>query len=191
MLMLHGRGATAKDILSLTPSFNQPEFAYFAPEAANNIWYPHPFRAPIDSNEPWLSSALARVNEVLVQIAALGIPPERTILLGFSQGASLTLEFAARNPRRYGGIVGLSGGLIGPDGSPRSIAGSLAGTLVFLGCSDIDPYIPKERVEHAAQILGEMKAVVTKRIYPGMGHTTNQDEIDFVRDLMRGLLGTR
>ena len=188
MLMVHGRGARAEDILSLSELFDQPGFAYLAPQAAQNTWYPNRFLSPLESNEPWLSSALGIVGVVLKQIADAGIPAERTILLGFSQGACLTLEFAARNARRYGGLVGLSGGLIGPDDTPRSYAGSLAGTPVFLGCSDVDFHIPKERVEETAEIMRTLGGVVTERLYPNMDHTVNQDEIDFVRGMM-GQLG--
>ncbi len=181
ILMIHGRGASARDILTLAPVLLQPGFAFIAPQAAQNTWYPNPFMTPVAANEPWLSSALAKMAEVLAQIAAAGIPPERTILLGFSQGACLTTEFAAQNARRYGGVVGLSGGLIGPDGAPRDYPGSLAGTPVFLGCSDVDFHIPKERVDLTAEVLGRLGGSVTKRLYPNMGHTTNEDELDFIR----------
>ncbi len=184
VVMLHGRGASAEDILTLAPELAQPGVAYLAPQAANGTWYPNPFRAPLASNEPWLSSALRAVADALAQIAAAGIPPERTLLLGFSQGACHALEFAARNARRYGGIVGLTGSLIGPYDLPREYAGSLAGTPVFLGCSDVDFHIPKERVESTAQVLTRLGGEVTTRFYPGMGHTVNQDEIDFVRGMM-------
>jgi phospholipase/carboxylesterase len=183
MLLVHGRGARARDILALVPELHQPNFAYLAPQAAQNTWYPNPFMTPIAGNEPWLSSALARLSDVLARIAAAGIAPERTILLGFSQGACLATEFAARNARRYGGVVGLSGGLIGPDGTPRDYPGSLAGTPVFLGCSDVDFHIPKERVHHTAVVLGRLGGSVTERLYPNMGHTTNEDELAFVRGL--------
>lgn len=145
MVMVHGRGATAESILELARELRHPELAYLAPQAVGLTWYPHSFLAPLERNEPGLSSGLARLGEVLDLLESAGIPPERTILLGFSQGACLTLEFAARNARHYGGIVGLSGGLIGPPGTPRSYAGSFAGTPVFLGCSDRDPHIPRER----------------------------------------------
>ena len=145
MVMLHGRGASAKDIFELVPELKQPGFAYLAPQAAGNTWYPNSFLAPIDSNEPELSSALLTIESILAQLREVAIPFERTIILGFSQGACLSLEFVARNAMRYGGVVGLSGGLIGPDGTPRDYTGSLEGTPVFLGCSDKDPHVPKER----------------------------------------------
>src|SRR6266513_28132 len=147
MVLLHGRGASAEDILTLVDQLDQGGFAYLAPQAAGSSWYPQSFRAPLEQNEPWLSSALAAVGDVVETIETAGIPRDRTILLGFSQGACLTLEFAARNARRYGGLIGLSGGLIGPDDTPRDYPSSLAGTPVFLGCSDIDPHIPRKRVE--------------------------------------------
>lgn len=188
MLMVHGRGARAEDILSLADEFALPEFAYLAPQAAGNTWYPNRFLVPMEENEPWLSSALEFVGDVLNQITSAGIPPERTILLGFSQGACLTLEFAARNARRYGGVVGLSGALIGPPGTPRNYEGSLAGTPVFLGCSDVDFHVPRELVDQTAEVMRKMGGDVTERIYPNMGHTVNQDEIDFVRELMKRVI---
>ena len=133
-------------------------------------------------------SPLAVVGGLLDGLAESGIPAERTILLGFSQGACLVSEYAARNAQRYGGVVGLSGGLIGPDGTSREYPGSLEGTPVFLGCSDVDPHIPKERVLESAQVLGEMGGKVTLRLYPGMGHLVNEDEIEAVREQMRSLL---
>lgn len=188
MIMVHGRGATAQDILSLAWEFDQPGFAYLAPQATGYQWYPNRFTAPIASNEPWLSSALRVVGDLLAQVETAGIPPQRLMLLGFSQGACLALEYAARNARRYGGVVGYSGGLIGPDGTPRNYAGSFDGAPVFLGCSDVDLHIPKERVLETDAVLKRMGADVTTRLYPNMGHTINQDEINFVRGLMATLV---
>jgi predicted esterase len=188
MLMVHGRGATATDILSLGMELRRPEFAYLAPQAAGNTWYPYRFMEPIERNEPWLSSALGKLESVLGQIAAAGIPPERTIILGFSQGACLAQEFVARHARRYGGLAGFSGGLIGPDGTPRDYPGSLDGTPVFLGCSDVDPHIPKERVDFSAEVLRKLGGVVTERIYPNLDHTVNRDELAIVREMMISLL---
>ena len=188
MLMVHGRGATAQDILSLADQLNQPGFAYLAPQAAGNTWYPNRFLVPLAENEPWLSSALSFVGDVFAQIIKAGIPSERIMLLGFSQGACLTLEFAARNAKRYGGIVGLSGALIGPDDTPRDYAGSLAGTPVFLGCSDVDFHVPKERVNESAEVLKRIGGEVTKRLYPNHDHSVNQDEIEFVSGMMQVLL---
>lgn len=188
MLMVHGRGATAKDILSLAGEFAQPGFAYLAPQAVDNSWYPNRFLAPLPSNEPWLSSALSFVADILARILSAGISPDRVILLGFSQGACLTLEFAARNARRYGGVVGLSGALIGPAGATRDHSGRLNGTPVFLGCSETDFHVPKERVQHSTGVFQRLGAQVTERLYPDMGHTINADEIDFVRGMMGSLI---
>ena len=187
VVMVHGRGATAESILELRHELDRPDLAYVAPQAAGYSWYPYSFMAPMEKNEPGLSSGLARIGEVVRDLEAQGIPAERIVLLGFSQGSCLSLELAARNPRRYGGIVGLSGGLIGPPGTPRDYPGSFEGTPVFLGCSDRDPHIPRERVDESAQVLRRMGAEVTERIYPNMGHTVNQDELDFVRSLLAQL----
>jgi len=187
MVMVHGRGASAEDILLLAEDLHQPGFAYLAPQAAGHTWYPQRFLAPIADNEPELSSALALIETVLAQVTSTGIPPERTMLLGFSQGACLTLEFVARHARRYGGIAGLTGGLIGPDDTPRDYAGSLASTPIFLGCSDVDMHIPKARVDLTATVLRHLGGIVTERIYPNMAHTVNQDEITFVREMMMAL----
>jgi predicted esterase len=188
MIMVHGRGARAEDILTLVPELNRPDFAYVAPQAAEFTWYPNRFLMPLESNEPWLSSALQAVADVLATVEAAGIPPQRTIMLGFSQGACLTLEFVARNARRYGDVAGLSGGLIGPDDTPRDYPGSLAGTPVFLGCSDVDPHIPKERVQETTRVLRGMGGDVTERFYPGMGHEISADEIGYVQQMMRALV---
>jgi phospholipase/carboxylesterase len=187
MIMVHGRGARAEDILSLSPQLRQPGLAFLAPQAAGNVWYPNRFIAPISSNEPWLSSALSFIDRVLSQVSAAGIAADSVFLLGFSQGACLALEYAARNPRRYAGVIGLSGGLIGPDGEPRDYPGSLAATPVFLGCSDVDFHIPKERIEQTAITLKKMGAEVTKRLYPNMEHTVNEDEIAFVQGMIQAL----
>lgn len=185
MIMLHGRGATAKDILSLAGLFRTPGVTYLAPQAANNTWYPHPFTAPMERNEPWLSSALARVDELVQRVVDAGVAAEHTCLLGFSQGACLALEYAARHAGQYAGVIGLSGGLIGPDNTPRNYAGSLAHTPVFLGCSDADPHIAKARVIETADVFRRLGADVTLRLYPNMGHTVNDDEIQFVRELLQ------
>jgi phospholipase/carboxylesterase len=187
MIMIHGRGASAEDILELAAELKQPGFVFLAPQASGHAWYPNSFLAPIASNEPGLSSGLAVIAALLERLAGAGIPAERTMLLGFSQGACLTLEFAARNARRYGGVVGLSGGLIGPDGTPRDYAGSLVGTPVFLGCSDVDPHIPRERVEESAEVLRRLGGDVTARLYPRMGHMVNRDELRFVQGMMGGV----
>ncbi len=188
LVMVHGRGAGSANILELLPQVARDPvaagIAALAPEAAGNTWYPQSFLAESARNEPFLSSALRALERVLAQIAAAGIPPERTVLLGFSQGACLALEFAARNAQRFGGVVALSGGLIGPPGTPRDYSGSLAGTPVFLGCSDRDAHVPKERVEESAEVLARLGGEVTLRIYPGLGHTVNEDELAWVRGLL-------
>lgn len=184
MVLLHGRGASARDILTLTPGLEASGWAFVAPQAEGGTWYPMPFTAPLERNEPWLSAALDVVAGLLDRLQEAGMPAERTVLLGFSQGACLTLEYAARNARRYGGVVGLSGGLIGPDGAPRQDAGSLDGTPVFLGCSDRDPHIPAHRVHHAAEVLRGLGGDVTKRLYPDLGHSVNEDELAGVRSIM-------
>ncbi|MGH7453607.1 MAG: alpha/beta hydrolase [bacterium] len=191
MVMVHGRGASAESILTLADEFDQPGFAYLAPQAAGGTWYPNRFLAPTASNEPWLSSALAAVDQVVAKVVATGIPHERIMILGFSQGACLALEYAARHARRYGGIVGLSGGLIGADDEPRHDSGNFAGTPIFLGCSEVDFHIPQQRVQQAADTLKALGGNVTMRLYPNMDHTVNQDEIEFVRNMMAALAATR
>ena len=186
MILLHGRGATAEDIMTVAAELMHPGFAYLAPQAAGNAWYPNPFTAPLEANEPYLSSALELVETSMARVQET-IPAERVILLGFSQGACLTLEFAARHARRYGGVVGLSGGLIGPDGTPRDYPGDFEGTPAFLGCSDVDPHIRKERVIEAVGVFTRMGAQVTVRLYPGMGHTVSQEEIDSVRKIVEAI----
>jgi len=189
MILVHGRGGSAADMLGLAAELHRPELAYLAPQAAGNTWYPYSFLAPLEQNEPGLSSGLEVLADLVAHLHQAGIPAERIVLLGFSQGACLSLEFAARNARRWGGVVALSGGLIGPLGTPRSYAGSFDGAPVFLGCSDRDPHIPKERVDESATVCERMGAVVTERIYPGLGHTVNEDELDFVRELVAPLAG--
>lgn len=190
MILLHGRGGDAAGILTLADELGLPEFAYLAPQAAGNTWYPNRFLAPLEANEPALSSGLAVIADLLRRLEDEGVPPQRTVLLGFSQGACLTLEFAARNPRRYGGAVALTGGLPGPPGSPLDHPGSLAGTPVFLGTADPDPHVPVERVRETAEVLAGMDARVDLRVYPGMGHTVNRDELRVVRALMARVLET-
>lgn len=187
MIMVHGRGASARDILSLRQLWRGEGIAYLAPQAAGHTWYPQRFTAPLAANEPWLSSALATLDGLVAQIVAAGVPHERIALLGFSQGACLALEYAARHARRWGGVIGLSGGLIGPDDAPRDYPGALAGTPVFLGCSDVDFHIPKERVVESAAVLERLGGDVTLRLYPGMGHEVNDDEIAWVRGLVGAL----
>jgi phospholipase/carboxylesterase len=187
VIMLHGRGASARDILMLVQELEHPDFAYLAPQASNHTWYPYSFLSPIEKNEPWLSSALELVGEVVRTASDAGIPAERTVLLGFSQGACLAAEFEARNPQRYGGLVSFSGGLIGPPGIEWGYEGSLEGTPVFLGCSDVDPHIPEERVRETEDVLANLGAEVTVKLYPGMGHTINRDELERALKIMNNL----
>jgi predicted esterase len=187
MVLIHGRGASPESILSLTDVLDASGFAYLAPQAANNSWWPHRFLEPLEMNEPYFSSALAAIDDVMAQVAAAGISPQKTILLGFSQGAVLALEYAARHAKRFGGAVALSGGLYGPDGTPRDYSGSLEGTPVFIGCSDVDFHIPKERVIESADVIKKLGGDVTMCLYRGMGHTINEDEINFVHAMMQKL----
>ena len=184
VVMLHGRGATAASILALAIELRLDRVAYLAPEAAGNTWYPLSFLAPIERNEPWLSSALATVGTTLTRAAAADIPLERIVLLGFSQGACLAAEFAARNARRYGGLAVLSGGLIGPALRAEAYNGDFSGMPAFLGCSDIDSHIPAERVRESGDLLQRLGANVTMRLYPGMGHMVNDDELERVRAMI-------
>lgn len=177
MILLHGRGASASDILELGILLGGDQFALLAPQAANNTWYPYSFLAPIANNEPYLTSALQTVADLVNQVEAAGIPAGKIILAGFSQGACLTSEFAARNARCYGGLLLFSGGLIGPPGTPRDYPGSLGGTPVFIACSDIDAHIPLARVHETTETLTTLGANVTEEIYPGMGHTIIREEL--------------
>jgi predicted esterase len=183
-ILLHGRGSSPEDMLALADQFTVADVAYMAPAAAGHTWYPQSFLAPIVHNEPALSSAMRVLERLVASLGADGVSVERLMIIGFSQGACLGLEFAARHAGRYAGVVALSGGLIGPAGTPRDYAGSLAQTPVFLGCSDIDRHIPLWRVHESAEVLGRLDGVVDERVYPGMGHTVNRDEIDAVRLLL-------
>jgi predicted esterase len=188
MILLHGRGASAEDILSLAAEVHQPGFAYLAPQAAGSTWYPYRFTAPTSSNEPWLSSALRVVGGLFDHLRQSGISPEQVLLLGFSQGACLALEYAKRNPRRYGGLAGLSGGLIGAEEELTPVDGSMDSTPVFLGCSENDPHIAAERVRRSAEIFESAQSQVTMRLYPLLGHTVNQEELEIVKKMMELLL---
>jgi len=185
MILLHGRGASAQGMLRLADALDVPKVAYRAPQATMRSWYPQSFLAPLEQNEPDLTAALQTITDTLKTVRDGGLGPSQTFLLGFSQGACLATTYAAQNPQRYGGIVGLSGGLIGPEGMDVTVEGSLKNTPVFLGCSDEDPYLPVERVHETADVLRTMDGKVTTRIYEGLGHTTNEDEIEHVRSLLR------
>jgi predicted esterase len=184
MILVHGRGASARDILSLTTEFERDDVTYLAPQAAGGSWYPYSFLMPLAQNEPYLSSALGVLGTLVAQIEAAGFSSEQLMFLGFSQGACLSSEFVARNAKRYGGVFVLSGGMIGPDGTPRDYEGSLSGTPIFLGCSDVDFHIPKERVLESAEVFRGLGAEVDARLYPNMAHTINEDELKAVRAIM-------
>ena len=185
MIMIHGRGASAHDILSLAYEIALPDIAYIAPQAKGNTWYPYSFLSPVEMNEPDLSSGLAVIDSIVESLLQKGFASEQIYLLGFSQGACLSLEYVTRNPRKYGGVLGLSGGLIGEALDQNNYSGNLEGTEVFLGCSDVDPHIPLQRVNETETIYKELNAKVTKRIYKGMPHTVNHDEIEFIKAIIK------
>ncbi len=184
MILIHGRGASAQSMLMFADEFSGNSIHYRALQASGHTWYPRSFMAPKEMNEPGISSGLQAIYDQIVTIEEAGIPKENIMLLGFSQGACLTTEYAARHPGRFGAIVGFSGGLIGQHVDPKNYSGSMEQTPVFLGCSDRDPHIPKERVDETEQVFQQLNADVTKRIYEGMGHTVNKDEIEFVDGLI-------
>jgi predicted esterase len=183
-ILLHGRGASADDILGLAHQFSARDIAYVAPQAAGSTWYPYSFLAPIPQNEPWIGSALRVVAGLVEHLNQQGVPADRLVVMGFSQGACLTLEFAARHARRYAAVVAFTGGLIGPPGTPRDYAGDFAGTPVFIGSSDVDPHVPLERVQESTAVFRRLGANVDERIYPRMGHTINADELEAVDALL-------
>ncbi|SMO72412.1 alpha/beta hydrolase [Gracilimonas mengyeensis] len=185
MIMIHGRGATAQSIVGLSSEFEiQQKLAYRAPQANSNTWYPYSFMEPIEKNEPGLSSGLQRIHDLIVELEEAEIPKNKIYLLGFSQGACLASEYVARHPAKYAGLIALSGGLIGDSVNPDQYEGDLKGTPVFMGCSDVDPHIPKERVNTSEEVLSGLGAQVTKKLYPGMGHLVNQDEIDHINSMI-------
>lgn len=177
VVLVHGRGATARGMFGLVSELPTEAVIYVAPQAASQTWYPYSFLEPIERNEPWLTSALAAIGDVVQALVDDGLPRERIVLLGFSQGACLSAEFVVRNPQRYGGLIVFSGGLIGPPGMVRNDVGDIAGTPVFIGGSDIDPHIPLERMQESAAILEQLGGKVDLRVYPGMSHTINENEI--------------
>ncbi len=183
LIMLHGRGADAQDILSLSSSLHVKDFTLMAPQATNNSWYPNSFLSPRALNEPWLSSALSMLQSLLNDVVK-EVPENNIYFLGFSQGACLTLEFIAKNPSRYGGVAAFTGGLIGDKIDAENYKGDLLGTPVFIGTSDPDPHVPVERVYQTTSILKSMNADVVEKIYKNMGHTINQDEIDLANELI-------
>ena len=185
VVLVHGRNALARTFLELVREFEADGVAYLAPQAADGSWYPSSFLAPRERNEPHLSSALGAVEAVVDDIEASGLPRERIVALGFSQGACLTTEFVARAPERYGGVVAFSGGLIGPTGTEFDFAGDLDDTPVFLGCSDVDPYVPVERLHETRDAFVRLGGDVETRVYEDMDHTVNEDEIAYADDLLR------
>jgi predicted esterase len=184
MIMIHGRNAEPRNILELAGVLGHPEFTCLAPAAAGRTWYPNSFLAEIASNEPGISSGIEVIRGLVEQAVAAGIPKRRIILLGFSQGGCLASTFAVRHADRFGGVVALSGGLIGPPGTRWEYDGRFDSTPVFFGCSDVDSHVPRARVEESAAVYARMGAAVTTRIYPGMGHTVNEEELGWVRGLM-------
>jgi predicted esterase len=191
LILLHGRGSNAEDIFGLGEAVaaDQAGVALIAPNAAGGTWYPQRFLAPVADNEPYLSSALAAIGRLIAELGLEGLSPASIVLAGFSQGACLSLEFAVRHPRRYGGIAALSGAVIGPPGRPRDLEGSLAGSPVYLGCSDRDAHIPLASVEESAELVERLGGKVTKQIFAGMGHTVNADELAALRGLVAGVAG--
>ncbi len=189
MVLLHGRGGSAEDILNLAQPLYHAELSYLAPQAAGHSWYPASFLAPVAENEPWLSSAIRKVAATVKLATDAGVAPDHIFVCGFSQGACLSTEFVARNPARYGGLIAYTGGLIGPPSADLSHTGDLKQTPAFFGSGDPDPHVPWLRVEQSAAILREMNASVTTRRYPGLPHTMNAEELDFGRRLIRDVLG--
>ena len=182
LIMLHGRGATAEDIISLSQHLNLKQTHIIAPQATNFTWYPYGFLSPTEQNEPWLTSALNLINEIVNNVKTAGIKSDQIYLLGFSQGACLTLEFAARNAQQFGGVIAFTGGLIGDVINERNYNGDFNKTKIFIGNSDKDPHVPIERSQESKRVMEKLGANVTLKIYPGMGHTINEDEISWVND---------
>lgn len=187
LVMLHGRGANAEDILSLATYLNVSEFTLLAPQATNNSWYPNSFLAPPFTNEPWLSSAISILDEITDDINGNGIANSNIFYLGFSQGACLTLEYVTRNAQKYGGVVAFTGGLIGDKIYEQNYSGDFESTPVVIGTSDPDPHVPIQRVQDSVKLIRSMNAQVTEKIYKNMGHTINEDEIDIVNNIIFNL----
>lgn len=190
-IMIHGRGASPEDILGLAGALDRPDVTYLAPAAANNTWYPFSFLTEIARNEPYLSSALSVIGALVSEIETAGIPRDRLVVMGFSQGACLASEFAIRNASRFGAFVAFSGGAIGPPSTTWDDSGRFDGTPMFFGCSDVDAHIPEERVNETAALCARMGAAVTKTIYPGMGHLVNDDELVQARRLLDAVAAGR
>ena len=186
LILLHGRGANAHDILSLADYLDVDQFALLAPEATDHTWYPYSFLAPPEQNEPWLTSALEVIASIIAELNAAGLNDDRIYFAGFSQGACLTLEFVARNARRWGGVAAFTGGLIGDRVYRERYAGHFASTPVYIGSSDPDPHVPVSRVNETTQVLSDLGAQVTKEIFPGLGHTISQKEIERANTIVFG-----
>jgi phospholipase/carboxylesterase len=189
VILVHGRGASASDMLGLAEELYHPALAYLAPEAAGHVWYPKSFLAPREENEPWLSSALKKLEDTVEHAISSGIPRRKIVLAGFSQGACLATEFVASHPARYGGLVAFTGGLIGPPGMKFTYTGDLEGMPAFLGSGDPDPHVPWQRVQESAGVLSRMGAEVRLNRYPGMPHTVSQEEIDLAKPIIMALAG--
>ncbi len=187
VILAHGRNAAPENILELVPRLSRPQVTYLAPAAADRTWYPHSFLADLASNEPGLSSGLGVLGSLVARVEAAGIPRARVVLVGFSQGACLTAEFAVRHASRFGGVVVYSGGVVGPPGTAWNDTGRFGGTPMFFGCSDRDSHVPEARVRESADLCARMGAAVTTRIYPGMGHLVNDDEIAWTQGLLDSL----
>jgi predicted esterase len=187
MIMVHGRGAGPENILELAAPLFHPGFSYLAPAAGGGTWYPYSFMAETEKNEPGITSGLGAIDRLVTEVAGKGIPRSRIVLLGFSQGACLVSSYAVRHAARFGGVIVFSGGLIGPPGTAWSFPGNFEGTPVFLGCSDVDAHVPAARVRESTEVFRRMGAEVTERIYPGMGHLVNQEELEFTRQLLTHL----
>ena len=177
-ILVHGRGADPSDMIGLAQAFNRPGIAYLAPAAAGNTWYPFSFMSLRERNEPGISSGLSVIDGLVQQCLEGGIPEKKIVIGGFSQGACLSSEFCIRHPRKYGALLAFSGGLIGPpDSKWDDVKADLSSMQVFLGCSDVDPHIPKERVIETEHVYARLGASVVRKLYPGMGHTINGDEL--------------
>lgn len=184
LIMIHGRGGSAEDILSVAAHLHVTEYALLAPQATNHSWYPQSFLAPVKANEPWLTGALQLLSDTVQEVTDSGIPMENIYFLGFSQGACLTLEFVTRNAARYGGVVAFTGGLIGDKIYNENYKGDFGGTPVLIATSNPDPHVPVERVYASTNILKNMNAAVTEKVYPNMGHTISRDEIELANGLI-------
>jgi phospholipase/carboxylesterase len=191
VILLHGRGASAEDLLGLSEDLDVPDIAWLAPQAAGHTWYPYSFLSPTAQNEPWLGSALRKVGKTVEQAVGAGIPRERIVIAGFSQGACLASEFVARNAGRYGGMIAFTGGLIGPPGTKFQYAGDLAGMPAFFGAGDPDSHVPWHRVQESASLFTSLGADVVLKRYPGMAHTIRRTELEEARKLITAAVPPR